>query len=447
MPPASHQRSALRHVAREIFLHALKESSVDAAFETHVHYSRNVLRVCDDLYHLSSYGRILIVSMGKAGHTMAQALARQMGSLAAGIVVAPAEAIEDKPQLPGFRYFAGGHPLPNAESVRAADAILKSAQSLDQSSFLIYLISGGGSSVVEKPIDSEISLDDVIATYRILVGSGAPIAEINAIRKHLSAIKGGRLAGAAASGGAQQLSIMISDVPSNALDSLASGPTMPDSTSVEDCYRIAEQYQMVEKFPRPVAELFQRRALSETPDKDDPLFHRSRWWPILSNETAVKAAAMKAAEHRFAVEVDNSCDDWDYQKAADYLLKRLRELRRGASRVCLLSGGEVTVRLNSNSGVGGRNQQFAAYCATKIKDENVTVLSAGTDGIDGNSAAAGAVVDGETLKRYREMCPQQSFSGALERFDTYPAFTALGDAVVTGATGNNLRDLRILLAY
>jgi len=455
MLSSSHERAALRLAAREIFLHALKQTSVDSAFERHIHFSRGVLRVCDDLFHLNSYGRIFVVAFGKAAQTMAQALVLRLGTLASGIIAAPAQSIDGAPQLAGFRYFSGGHPYPNAESIRAATAILKSLRSLSRDSFVIYLISGGGSSVVEKPIDDEIALDDLTATYRVLVGSGAPIAEINAIRKHLSEVKGGRMAQAvASSSGAPQISIMISDVPEDVLDSLASGPTMPDSSSVEDCERIVAQYQMREKFPASVRELFQRHALSETPKQDDPLFHRSRWWPILSNETAVKAAASKATEHRFAVEVDNSCDDCDYQKAADYLLGRLRELREGASRVCLVSGGEVTVRLGANAGTGGRNQQFAAYCATKIKNENITVLSAGTDGIDGNSPAAGAVADGDTLTRYSALpkqanseLSQPSVEAALEAFDTYPAFNVLGDAIITGPTGNNVRDLRILLAY
>src|SRR3954462_806940 len=264
MLSSSHERAALRVAAREIFLHALKQTSVDSAFERHVHYSRGVLRVSDDLFHLSSYSRIFVVALGKAAHTMANALVHQLGTLASGIIAAPAESIQGAPQLAGFRYFAGGPPYPNAESIRAAAAILKSLRSLARDSFVIYLISGGGSSVVEKPVDDEISLDDVVATYRVLVGSGAPIAEINAIRKHLSQVKGGRMAEAVASStGAPQISIMISDVPADSLDSLASGPTMPDSSYVEDCERIAAQYQMLEKFPASVRELFQRHAVSE----------------------------------------------------------------------------------------------------------------------------------------------------------------------------------------
>jgi hydroxypyruvate reductase len=184
----------------------------------------------------------------------------------------------------------------------------------------------------------------------------------------------------------------------------------------------------------------------ETPDKDDPIFHHARWWPLLSNESVVRSAAAKAAELGFAVEIDNSCDDQDYSQAGDYLLARVRQLKQGASRVCLISGGEVTVRVGEKSGTGGRNQQFALYCASRIA-EKIAVLSAGTDGIDGNSPAAGAVADGSTLERYSRAGTGHSLGEVLRAFDAYPLFHLLGDAIETGATGNNLRDLRILLSW
>jgi hydroxypyruvate reductase len=288
-------------------------------------------------------------------------------------------------------------------------------------------------------MDNEISLDDLIATYRALVHSGAPIGEINAIRKHLSAIKGGRMAQAAYP--AHQVSILVSDVPDNAPDALASGPTMPDSTTAEDCYTLATKHKM--QFPPSVHELFERHVLDETPKSDDPAFVRARWWTVLSNAALLKAAAEEGWRQGFMVEIDNDCDDWDYAKAADYLLQRLRDLRQKHERVCLLSGGEVTVHVE-NGGAGGRNQQFALYCAERIAGDNVCILSAGSDGIDGNSPAAGAIVDGTTLGRAKAR--RLDASKHLAGFNAYPFFEALGDAIVIGPTGNNLRDLRILLA-
>jgi hydroxypyruvate reductase len=433
------QFSQMRRAARDIFAHALVGASIGKGIVRHVHCERGILRVREDLYDLHSYSRVLVVSLGKAGHTMAEALSAQVGASLEGIV---ASSVEPSTQIHGFRYFRGGHPTPNAESIQAASAILRLLAAQPASALVIFLLSGGGSSIVEKPIDEEISLDDLIATYRVLVLSGAPIAEINAVRKHLSAVKGGRLAEAAFP--AVQVSLLVSDVPDGMPDALASGPTMPDSTTVEDCYRIAEKYELLRQFPSSTRELFERHAFDETPKSDDPAFLRARWWPVLSNQTAIDEASVVAERAGFIVHVDNSCDDWDYEKAAEYLLERVRRLRKQFSPVCLISGGEVTVKV-TNGGVGGRNQQFALACAARIARENITVLSAGTDGVDGNSSAAGAVADGTTLDRARNRGLDARI--ALERFDAYPLFKALGDAIETGPTGNNLRDLRILLAY
>ena len=429
----------MREAARQIFSEALGESSVEKGFARHVDCERGVLRVCEDLYDLENYARVLVISIGKAGHSMAEALAARVGDRLEGIV---ASSVPPATQLRGFRYFQGGHPAPNEESVRAADAILKSREAQTAASLAIFLLSGGGSAIVEKAIDDEIGLEDLVQTHRALVHSGAPIAEMNAIRKHLSAVKGGRLARAAHP--AQQVTLMVSDVPEATPDALASGPTMPDSTSVADCVAIAEKYGMAAAFPASVRELFERHALEETPKSDDPAFQRSRWWTVLSSETVTRAAAAAAARHGFAVDIDNGCDDRDYREAAGYLVSQVKRLRQNVSRVCLISGGEVTVKV-SGGGRGGRNQQFALACAEMIRGEDITVLSAGTDGIDGNSPAAGAVADGGTLQRAEAL--GLDGARALGSFDAYPFFERLGDAVVTGATGNNLRDLRILLAY
>ena len=443
MPDASSgNRSVLagetRVIVRNLFHHALVQGGIDRAFQRNVSCERGILRVCDDLYDLNSYGRVLVVSIGKAAHSMVGALQSQAGDRFEGIIVGPESSA---PLLRGFRYFQGGHPFPNTESIHAGNAILKSLGSLDDASLVIYLLSGGGSSMMEKPIDDEISIEDLISTYQILVNCGAPIAEINAVRKHLSAVKGGQLARAAYP--AQQVSLLVSDVPGHTPDALASGPTMPDTTSIEDCYAIAAKYNLLEQFPLTVRELFERRALDETPKSGDPEFNRCRWWTVLSNATLIEDVKTEAEGLGFHAEVDNTCDDWDYLRARDYLLGRLRNLRDKFERVCLISGGEVTVKV-TNGGTGGRNQQFALSCAAMIAGECITVLSAGTDGIDGNSPAAGAIVDGSTIERGRKC--GLDVNSYLSSFDAYTFFNRTGDAIVTGPTGNNLRDLRILLA-
>jgi hydroxypyruvate reductase len=445
----------MRSHARQIFQSALAGASIERAFGKHVNLEGPELHLGEARYDLREFRHVLAISIGKAGHTMAEALAQRMGtvwvghSCPTGQTGAPdthrgiiATPVEPAKRLPGFQYFFGGHPTPNEGSIQAAEAILALLRQQDTSSLVLFLLSGGGSSIVERPLADEVSLADLVATYRVLVHSGAPIAEINAIRKHISAVKGGRMAQAAHA--AQQVSLLVSDVPDKTPDALASGPAMPDPTTVQDCYGIAAKYRMTEQFPASVRKLFEGRTLQETPKTNDPAFEKAKWVTLLSNQVAVEEAAAVAKAMGFAVEIDNGCDDWDYIAAADYLLGKMRKLRDANPRACLISGGEVTVKV-TNGGVGGRNQQFALACATRIAGQNISALSAGTDGIDGNSPAAGAVVDGSTMDRAKAAGLDPA--AALARFDAYPLFEAMGDAVITGPTGNNLRDLRVLLAY
>lgn len=441
MPNDSAEREfrQMRDSVREIFRESLAQSTIAQAFSRTIDYTAGILRVGEDLYPLDAYESISVVSIGKAAHSMVEALAGRVTEKMGGIV---AGATPPENQVRGFRYFHGGHPLPNAESLAAGRSILRYLTDQPEEGLVIFLLSGGGSACVEQPI-AGIELADLVETYRVLVDSGAPIAEINAIRKHLSQIKGGRLAELASP--AQQVSILVSDVPEHALDSLSSGPTMPDSSTITDCYRIARDHHMIARLPKAVRALFEEQQLEETPKPGDMHFARSRWWTVLSNGNVVQAAAAQAAANGFAVEVDCSCDDWDYARAADYLLDRLRQLRRGVSRACIVSGGEVTVTIDGKAGRGGRNQQFALYCAQKIAGENIAVLSAGTDGIDGRSDAAGAIADGSTMPR--ALKAGLNADTALRGFDAEPFFQQLGDAIVTGPTGNNLRDLRVLVAW
>ena len=389
--PASKSASEMRSVVREIFLRSLAEETAERAMRRYVSPEVDGLRIDGEVLPLARNQKLKVIALGKAGHTMAAALAEYLPGKCEGVVASPVPA---QSEVEGLQYFQGGHPVPNQASLKAAEAILETLAPADHDTQVMYLISGGGSAAAEKPLDIRMTLEDVIAVNHALVHCGAPIAQINAIRKHLSAIKGGRLSRAA--GRARQTSLLISDVPAEAPDALASGPTMADPTTVGDCYAIAESYKLLGLFPATVRDIFERRELQETPKASDASFMRSRWLTILSNASLVAAAQNQAAGMGIAVQVDCGCDDWDYATASEYLLKKLRTLKHGEQPVCLISGGEVTVRVR-DGGVGGRNQQFALACAEQIRGENITVLSAGSDGIDGNSPAAGGVVDGTTV--------------------------------------------------
>ena len=306
--------------------------------------------------------------------------------------------------------------------------------------------------MMELPLDSRISLEDTVNFHRELVHSGGSIADINCVRKHFSAVKGGRLALEAE--GILSYSLLVSDVPLVHLDALGSGPTLPDSSTVDQCKEILHRYGLIERFPAAVRQFFSSTQLRETPK---PAQLRSRAVTLLSSEDLAAIVEQRARDLGFHAVVDNTCDDWSYSAAAEYLLQRLRDLRRQHGRVCLISAGEVTVELSpgisdvsqakegDKLGIGGRNQHFALYATTLLSssDARTVVLSAGTDGIDGNSLAAGAVVD-ETLLDDEKLMSRAL--GSLQRFDSGTFLQEAGLSIVTGATGNNLRDLRILLA-
>jgi len=435
--------SKAREDALDIFRYALKASRVEPAMERRLHFSDGAMEIDGHRYVLREYNRRLVVAIGKAAHTLAACFLKQAGGDAErfeGIVVG-VESAQAFP--PAFRVYHGGHPSPTEASLAAAADVLATLESLTDRDLVIFLVSGGGSAMLEQFLQPGLPLETIAATHKALVESGAPIAAMNAVRKHLSAVKGGRLAAAAAP--AEQLTIFVSDVPPGELDALSSGPTLPDRSTTEDAYRIAKEYGLVERFPAAIAEMLTTRALVETPKPGDTIFARSRWSVLLDSASLEEAAAVRAAELGWTVEIDNRCDDWTAEKAAIYLLERVREMRRRQERVCLLSAGEITVRVPPGAaGRGGRNQHFALLCAEQIADQAITVLSGGSDGIDGNSPAAGAVVDGSTKARAERA--NYAVANALDAFDAYSLLTRLGDEITTGPTGNNLRDLRILLA-
>ena len=296
---------------------------------------------------------------------------------------------------------------------------------------------------MELPLDPRQSLDNIRSLNQLLVTCGASIDEINAVRKHASAIKGGRLAVAAAN--ATKLTLAISDVPPGKESALASGPTIPDPTTSADVCCILDRYNLREKLPTSFRDWFASANLPETPKKNHPTFANSHFSLLLTSHDLFHAAHHAAEAEGFLTCCDNSTDDWPLERAVDFLLAQLEELRRAnpGQRVALISDGEISSAVTGR-GIGGRNSAFVLACVEKIAGSPVVVLSAGTDGIDGNSSAAGAVADGTTLSRAQAqgLSPREFFT----RSDSFSFFQQLSDAIVTGPTGNNLRDLRILLA-
>lgn len=455
------QNSALtgaeaRELCRSFFLETLSSLRVAPRLREIMTLRESTLRIGTDSYSVSSSRAICVVSFGKAAIEMADAATEILQGIAIrGVVVAPGSGptntlpySRDSDLRPStqLQYFHAGHPYPDERSAAAADAVLDLLADLKRDDIVLFLISGGGSALIERPLDPSISMDDMRRFHEVLVTCGANIQEINALRKHFSAVKGGRLALRAHP--AKQITLYVSDVPEQFPSAVASGPTMPDESTVEECQRIVARYDLLELFPSSIRALLASGKIAKTPKPGDACFSQSRYHCLLSNRTGVEKLLELARVKGMMADTDTSCDDWQFERAADYLLGRLEALRREypARPVLLVSGGELSSPVAAGSiGVGGRNQAFVLSCVPKIAGKPLVVLSAGTDGIDGNSPACGAIADGESAWRAARMdLDPREF---LSQNDSYRLFDKLGDAIVTGPTGTNVRDLRMLLAY
>lgn len=431
--------AARRKMLRTIFQEALEAIDVRKVLARTVSCVQGVLRIADLRYRLADFDRVLVISIGKAVVPCAEVMLGAVAgreALVQAIVVGPGES--DLSCL--IQRWPGSHPLPDASARDAARHILEILKSSTARDLILFLISGGASAMMELPLDPTLTIEETAAFYRALVNSGLNIGEMNTLRKHLSAVKGGRLAEAAAD--ATKCTLLISDVCEGRDDVIGSGPSLPDASTREDCFELMRRPELKDKVPDRVRAFLESEELPETPKAGNACFARAEARVFLSTETMLLAAANACRSRGFHAVINNTCDDWEYRAAADYLLGRLRELSAEYPRVALLSGGEVLVSVGSDAGIGGRNQQFALYCATRLHTipARTAVLSAGSDGIDGNSPAAGAVVDSQMMSDAAQI------EDALDRFNSYPLLAELGAAIVTGPTGNNVRDLRILLA-
>lgn len=431
----------LKQLARHIFHETLAAIDIPATMQRKLR-RRGTRVVCgEQAFDLKDFGKIRVVALGKAAHAMVDGLVFALAPFVGfeGVVSAPSLP---KKATRGLKYFAAGHPVPNEESWKAAEAILALLKKCDEKTLVFFLLSGGGSSLVELPLDPRQTLDDLKQLHKALVTSAANIDEINTVRKHLSAVKGGRLAAAAPE--ATKITLAVSDVPVGKEFALASGPTLPDPTTTSDTKDILKKYLLQEKFTPALQKWLDEEKIPETPKAGDAVFRKSCFSLTLGMDDLLHPAHHAAETLGFVTCCDNSTDDWPVERATESLLGQLEELQtihRG-HRVALIADGEVSSPVMGD-GIGGRNSAFVLACVEKIAGKRVAVLSAGTDGIDGNSPGAGAVADGDTLRRAREVGLDPGYS--FRRSDAFTFFSKVDDAIVTGPTGNNLRDLRILL--
>jgi hydroxypyruvate reductase len=444
----------LRSAAREIFDEVLEAVDARRAVLRAVEFDGSALCVGRTRFDLHQHpAKIFSVALGKAAAAMAAALDERLGDrLTGGVLSAPASAFV---LSNSWRVFEGGHPLPNEaslEAARAAFELLRAAD--DPSTIVIFLVSGGGSAMIERPRDPRLTLEDLREANSVLVSCGASIREVNAVRRALSAVKGGGFRTHAPR--AAQVTLVISDVGVGRAYDVASGPTLStpdDSPSVRD---ILMRYDLASRLPASV-----RRALEESVAPtvlSEPTDAVRVCQVLLDNGHACAAGSDAARARGFVVETAPDLSEQPVGEGAAALVSRLTRLfgREGSGRrgVCLISGGEFSCPVRGE-GVGGRNSETALRCAFEFErimrerkagslPGHIVALCAGTDGIDGNSPAAGALVDETTLARARMLgLDGRKF---LERSHAYSFFEHLGDSLVTGATGTNVRDVRILLA-
>ena len=445
----------LRLAAREIFDETLRAVGAGDAVRRTLRLEGSQLNICGTAIDIDTR-RVYAIAIGKAANAMASALDLALGGKLAHGIVATNERYDTarlgKTLSAAWQTFESGHPQPNEQSLAAARASIDLLQRAnDEHSLVIFLISGGGSAMIEWPINGEITLADLRAANKVLVNCGASIGEVNALRRAFSAVKGGRLAAYAPH--CDQITLIISDVATNEEHNVASGPTLGAADDEPRPHEVIARYDLAGQLPPAIL-----RAISAPSTNSGQAVINStplrEHFVLLDNSSALGAAATAAKRRGLIAKITKDISDQPIEIGCEQLMTRLEELRLvvndaslDQASLCLISGGEFTCPVRGD-GIGGRNLETALRLACSIDSrssdgEHFAALCAGTDGIDGNSPATGAIIDETTIRRARGIgLDPKDF---LNRSDAYSFFVALGDSIATGPTGTNVRDVRILL--
>lgn len=440
----------MRDVINQIFRHAI--SVVDPAFLMKG-YAEQIRRYVTE----KNFNRLLIIGFGKASYYMARTVCEELdGQMeASGAVITKYGhaksreenmAAEVQPAtMNAIRVFEAGHPVPDRNGMAATREVMKMVQGSDDKTLILCLVSGGGSALLVSPYEG-MSLSDKQSVTNLLLRAGADIIELNTVRKHLSRVKGGRLAQIAFP--AEIISLMISDVIGDRLDVIASGPTAPDTTTYHDAIAVIDKYGLTGKIPDNVMNILDRGRdglIPETPSDEDKIFRNIQNIIVGSNRKAIEAARSRAGEIGIDAVVLSSEITGEARDVGRWLAEKAREVKREnrGRPACLISGGETTVTV-TGSGLGGRNTEMALSFALEIAGtEGITMLSAGTDGTDGPTDAAGAIVDGQTVAQARNSGLNPD--AFLDNNDSYNFFKAVDSLLITGPTGTNVMDLQIIV--
>lgn len=399
------------------------------------------------IYQSDKFNTFLVIGFGKAACPMAKAVEEHFKDvIAAGIVITKNNHCPAQYRPCKIKVFEAGHPVPDEKGLRATGEIVKLVSSADEKTVVFCLISGGGSALLVSPYEG-ITLGEKQKITEMLLRAGATIDELNAVRKHISKVKGGRLAEIAYP--AKVISLILSDVIGDRLDVIASGPTSPDTTTYHDAMRILKKYRLPDKTHQGISAVLHNGAegsIPETPKERSMIFENVENIIIGNNTKALEGAKRKSESIGFNTEIISSAITGEAKEAGKWLAQKaidIRKRKNSSHTMCLISGGETTVTVKG-SGKGGRNMELALSFAMQIEGtEGITLLSAGTDGTDGPTDAAGAIVNGQTIGRAREkgLDPEEY----LINNDSYNFFERIDELFITGPTGTNVMDIQIMV--
>jgi len=438
-------RQRMRREAKAIFQASVEAADPSRCIHQNVRLCQEILQIGQTTYHLSDFRRIFVIGAGKASVPMAQAVEQILADRITGGVINTKYG-HSRP-LQRIEVNEAAHPLPDERGMEGTEKIVKLLREADKETLVLCILSGGGSALMPHPA-AGISLEEKQQTTQRLLQSGASIEETNAIRKHLSGIKGGRLCQLAHP--ARVVTLILSDVVGNKLETIASGPTVADPSTFADCLRIVERYDLVGRLPPTVIRRLQagvRGGVEETPKPGDRIFSSCQNLVVGDNRLAVEAARAKAISLGYNTLVLSTQIEGEAREVARVYAALAKEVLSSgnpiSSPACLIGGGETTVTVKG-AGKGGRNQELVLAAAVQIDGlRDVVILSGGTDGTDGPTDAAGAVADGQTVRRAKQM--GLSASDCLRENDSYQFFRSLGDLLMTGPTGTNVMDIQIVL--
>jgi hydroxypyruvate reductase len=438
------ETALLRERAFSIYQASLRSADPKGCVKRFLGVKEEVVSVGNFRKKIKDINKIIVAGAGKASAAMAQAVEEVLQDrIGRGAIITTKGS---EASLKRIELHFGGHPFPDEDGAAGTERIMEILSQAGKDDLVLCLISGGGSALLVSPVD-EITLEDKTRMVQLLFECGAHIDEINTIRKHISKVKGGRLAKAAYP--AQTVSFILSDVIGDRIETIASGPTAPDPTTFDDCFEILNRYQLMGRMPEPIKfflEENRHHQEHETVKPDDPVFARVDNVIIGSNLLALKGAETKAQELGCNTLLLSSSVSGDTRKAAEehaLLAKKIREGKSKPPPACVISGGETTVKVKGE-GKGGRNQEFVLAAAIKIDGlQDVVIASMNTDGIDGPTDACGAICDGSTVSRAKKMALDPH--DYLERNDSYHFFENLDDLIKTGPTNTNVMDIHIML--